>query len=242
MAELINQFCEPLAMLAQRERSEGQGAIATLRAFIAAGSFASGDRLPSEREMIGTLGMSRSTLRKALDALEREGAIWRHVGKGTFVADHGDGNGIGVLAALSHQMTPIRMIQARLCIEPSLAREAAIHASREAIIRIKLARDAAWAATNWADYEAQDDLFHRAVAESSDNILLLSLFDQLNYVRRAVAGSAVVRGSAIPPRDHSSFVEHEQIVTAIEARDPEAAQKAMRQHIGAVSTRLFGEG
>jgi len=35
---------------------------ATGLAFIAAGSYASGDRLPSEREMIGTLGMSRSTL------------------------------------------------------------------------------------------------------------------------------------------------------------------------------------
>ncbi len=42
-------------------------------------------------------------------------------------------------------------------------------------------------ASSWAEYEVQDDLFHRAIAEASDNILLLSLFDQLNQVRRAVA-------------------------------------------------------
>lgn len=241
MTNLINQLAEPLATLAQREPSERQGAIATLRAFIDAGSYVPGDRLPPERELIGELGMSRSTLRKALDALERDGAIWRHVGKGTFVAAHGAAQATGAVAALSQQMTPVRMIQARLCIEPSLAREAAIHASREAITRIKLAKDAARAATNWADYEAQDDLFHRSVAEASDNILLLTLFDHLNRVRRAVAGDTVVRGSARPPREHSSFVEHDRIAEAIATRDPDGAQKAMRKHIGSVSDRLFGE-
>lgn len=241
MSSLIAQFSEPLATIAQRRPSEQTDAIATLRAFIAAGSYAPGDRLPPEREMISAVGMSRATLRKALDALERDGAIWRRVGKGTFLASHGDGKGYGVIAELSQQMTPLRMIQARLCIEPALAREAAMHASRDAITRIKLSKDAAKAASNWADYESQDDLFHRAVAESSDNMLLLLLFDQLNHVRRAVAGSTVVRGSARPSPEHSSFAEHERITIAIEARDPGAAQKAMRNHIGSVSERLFGE-
>ncbi|MDA9865111.1 GntR family transcriptional regulator, partial [bacterium] len=94
MTQLIDQFSEPLITLAQRETSEGQDAIAVLRAFIETGSYGPGDRLPSEREMIATLGMRRITLRKALDALEREGAIWRHVGKGTFVAEPSDGNGL----------------------------------------------------------------------------------------------------------------------------------------------------
>ncbi len=222
--------------MAERDR-----AIAALRLYIAERSFAPGDRLPPERKLTGDLGMSRTALRKALDVLEREGAIWRHVGKGTFLAADSADPGAGTIAALSQQLTPVRMVQARLCVEPALAREAAIHASHEAIIRLKLAKDRAAEASTWADYEAQDDLFHRAIAEASDNILLLSLFDRLNQVRRAVVGDNVVRGSKRPPREHSSFAEHDRIARAISARDPAAAQDAMRQHIGSVSVRLFGD-
>lgn len=241
MEELVNQFSEAVIASVRREPSGRTNDIAALRAFIEVGGYTSGDRLPPERELIVKLGMSRSTLRKALDAMERDGAIWRHVGKGTFVANYGSSGGESVVAQLSRQMTPVRMVQARLCIEPSLAREAAIHASRSAIARINHAKDAAKAATTWTDYEAQDDLFHRAVAEASDNILLLTLFDNLNAVRRAVSGGAVVRGSTRPLADHKSFAEHDRIAAAIETRDPHVAQATMRSHIGSVSDRLFGE-
>jgi DNA-binding GntR family transcriptional regulator len=59
--------------------------VSELRSFIAEGNYAPNDRLPAERELISRLGVTRATLRKGLDALERDGAIWRHVGKGTFV-------------------------------------------------------------------------------------------------------------------------------------------------------------
>lgn len=241
MDNLVNQFSETMISNTRREPSGRLNDIAALQAFIEAGDYASGDRLPAERELIVELGISRSALRKALDSMERDGAIWRHVGKGTFVAGNNGQAGAGAVAQLSRQMTPVRMVQARLCIEPSLAWEAAIHASRSAITRINHAKDAAKAAATWADYEAQDDLFHRAVAEASDNILLLTLFDNLNAVRRAVAGDAVVRRSVRPHEDHKSFAEHDRIAAAIETRDSNAALAAMRSHIGSVSDRLFGE-
>lgn len=228
-------------MLNRVEPSEREAAVAALKGFLSAGEYSPGDRIPPERELIGRLGMSRTLLRRALDSLEREGMIWRHVGKGTFLsngADHGDA---GELAVLTRQLTPVRMVRARLCIEPAIAREAAINASREAVTRIRLAMERARAATSWSDYESHDDRFHRAVAEASDNILLLSLFDQLNQARRAIALANVVRESQRPPESHSSFPEHERITLAIEARDPAAAHEAMRQHIGSVSARLFGE-
>lgn len=236
MNKLIDQFSGP-----RNETAETQQATRRLQEFIEGGSYEDGDRLPSEREMISTLGIRRNTLRKALDTLERRGVIWRHVGKGTFLANR-DGTGdLGLIEVLSQNITPVRMVQARLCIEPALAREAAIHASRDAIARIRQTRDAAKAARDWADYETRDDLFHRSVAQSSDNALLLLLFDQLNHVRRAVADTAVVRGTTRPPETHSSFAEHDRIVEAIAARDPKAAQNAMRAHIGSVSDRLFGD-
>lgn len=228
-------------MLVGPEPSKREDAIARVRALISAGNYAPGDRLPPERALIDRLGMTRTTLRSALDALEREGAIWRHVGKGTFVADHDGAGAMGSIADLGRQLTPVRIMRARLCIEPAIAREAAMNASGEAIIRLKLAKDRASVASNWADYEKQDDLFHRAIAEAADNILLLALFDQLNQVRRAVAWGTVVRTSERPPKEHSSFAEHGRIAAAIEARDPAAAHDAMRRHIRSVSARLFEE-
>jgi DNA-binding FadR family transcriptional regulator len=216
-------------------------AVAQVRSLITAGSFAPGDRLPPERGLIHRLGMSRAKLRRALDVLEREGTIWRHVGKGTFVAKHARPGPQDDLGTLSAQLSPIRMMQARTCFESAIAREAAVNASAEAIIRMKLAMDRAEAASSWSDYETQDDLFHRSIAEAADNKLLLALFDKLNRVRRSVTWKNVVRSTQRPPPDHSSFAEHRRIASAIEQRNPAAAQDAMRDHIGSVSHRLFEE-
>ena len=187
------------------------------------------------------LGMTRTTLRKALDSLEHEGRIWRHVGKGTFIASQTGSERPARLAELSTKVSPVHMMRARLSLEPAIAREAAINASDSAVKKIFDARDRAIEAQDWDAYEAQDDVFHRTIAEATDNVLLLELFEQLNQVRRAVAWNSVVRHSQRPPRDHSSFSEHERIASAIAARNPVEAHAAMREHLGSVSARLFGE-
>lgn len=215
--------------------------VTRLRSYILEGGFGSGGKLPPERQLTDELGLSRSTIRKALDVLQRDGLIWRHVGKGTFVSEDPAKKSSSATVQLGRQLTPFRMIRARLAIEPAIAREAAVNASGETLMRMQQAIDRAKAATTWNEYEVQDDLFHRTVAEASDNLLLLSLFDQLNEVRRAVAWGVVSRESAHPSPDHSSFAEHDQIAAAIAGRDPHAAYEAMRKHIGSVARRLFGE-
>lgn len=216
--------------------------VARLRSYIIDGGYAQGGKLPPERQLTDELGMSRATLRKALDALERDGVIWRHVGKGTFVSDGMPPRpNMGPLVELGRQLTPFRMMRARLAIEPAIAREAAVNASGETLQKMQRAIERAKAATTWKEYEAQDDIFHRSVAEASDNLLLLALFDQLNEVRRAVAWGSVTRESPRPSPDHSSFAEHDAIAAAIAARDGGAAYDAMRRHLGSVARRLFGE-
>lgn len=215
--------------------------VARLRGYIADKGYERGGRLPPERHLTDELGISRATLRKALDALERDGVIWRHVGKGTFVSDGEAGRPDSPTSELGRQITPFRMMRARMAIEPAIAREAAVNASRETLARMTRAIDRSKAATTWKEYESQDDAFHRAVAEASDNLLLLSLFDQLNEVRRAVAWGSVTRQTAHPAADHSSFAEHDAIAEAIANRDPGAAYEAMRRHLRSVSQRLFGE-
>ncbi len=231
-------------MLADSDALEADHPVPRLRKLIADGGYAPGSRLPAERELTNELGVTRSTLRKALDRLEREGAIWRHVGKGTFVAANGGGSvpAVGSLTEIGRQMTPVRMMRARMVIEPAICREAAINASDHAMMEMNLAMDRAHSATNWHDYETQDDHFHRAIAEASDNLLLLALFDQLNQVRRAVAWGSVIRRSEKPAADHLSFREHEAIAAAISKRDPHASFEAMRNHLRSVTERLFGEG
>jgi len=202
-----------------------------------------GQQLPPERVLTQKLGITRNLLRKALDALEREGRIWRHVGKGTFVAateadlEHMMDSPV----TLGKQLTPVKMMRARLAIEPAIAREAAMNASGEALSRMYYAMEQTHSASDWNLYEKQDDEFHRAIAEASDNLLLLALFDQLHLVHRAVAWGSVIRQTAKPTRNHSSFIEHEAIASAISQRNPSAAHEAMRKHLRSVSGRLFEE-
>jgi DNA-binding FadR family transcriptional regulator len=216
-------------------------ALQQLRDFIATGGYAPGDRLPAERQLISALGVTRNALRKGLDTLEREGVIWRHVGKGTFITTPQTLANVPGIAELSHQVTPIQMMRARLSLEPAIAREAAINASGDSMNRLIAARDRAASATTWDNYEADDDAFHRTLAEATGNILLVSLFDYLNQVRRAVAWRQVIRATDCPPANHSSFQEHNEIVHAVEQRDPLAAHAAMQQHLNSVSKRLFGD-
>ena len=108
-------------------------------------------------------------------------------------------------------------------------------------MRIQSALERGRASASWAEYERQDDQFHRAIAESADNALLLVLFDGLNRVRREISLGTVTRETARPPADHPSFAQHEEVATAIEAREPEAASVAMRRHLHSVASRLFEE-
>ena len=218
-----------------------EAAVKQLRELIASETYAPGDRLPPERELIVKLGLTRATLRKALETLEDEGRIWRHVGKGTFISSEAEASPVGALQELARQITPIKMMRARIAIEPAITREAAINASSHALARINDARMKAVNAPTWDEYEEFDDLMHHQIALATDNMLLISLFDQLNQVRRAVAWGSVVRASIRPPEDHPSFAEHDRIAEAIEARDPNAAQEVMRKHLASVASRLFGE-
>ena len=213
-----------------------------LLSFIAERALGPGDRLPSERALQNELNLSRSALRHALQELEDQGKIWRHVGKGTFLSDPAQAQPIGdTPLSLSRRTTPVKMMAARLAIEPSIAREAAMNASGEALDRIAAAEAATHDAGDWDSYEAADDDFHRAISEASDNIPLVAIFDRLNSIRRSVTWGAVHRQTPKPTPDHGSFAEHTAIAKAIADHDPDAAQALMRAHLKAVSHRLFGD-
>lgn len=215
-------------------------ALAQLRAFIADRALQPGDRLPAERELCSSLGLRRSELRKALDTLEREDVLWRHVGKGTFLTERSGQSSQGDFGRLSQQVSPADVMRARAALEPALARETALHASAMAISRLHINTERARKAATWREYEALDNDFHRLIAEAAGSTTLLALFDQLNTLRRMISWGRVERTGARPPQDHASFDQHERIAEAIATRDPHAAQIAMRVHLRSVEQRLFG--
>ena len=209
-----------------------------LRAYILDRGLKRGDRLPAERLLGPELGLRRFELRKALEILVSEGILWRHVGKGTFVAAQLDQSGQNDLSALAKRISPADVMRARAALEPAIARDAALHASAATIASLRLTAERSRVASTWREYEALDNDFHRQIAQASGSIALIALFDQLNTLRRMVAWGRLMRSGTRPPESHSSFAEHDRIIDAVAARDPDSAQSAMRAHLRSVEDRL----
>jgi len=208
-----------------------------LRAWMSRNDLEDEMKLPSERVLCDELGVTRGDLRKALAVLEREGVIWRHVGKGTFIGAKPLDQMLS-LSRIEHETNPGEVMRARLLIEPILAREAARNATRQDVADIETLMHQARAAETWRQYEALDTAFHRAIARAGDNSLMLAIYDTLNTVRRSVVWGRLRVVPDRPPTDHHSFAEHEAIVAAIKTRDITAAGAAMFTHIQTVASQL----
>lgn len=197
-------------------------------------------RLPSERALGAQLGIGRSELRKALATLERQGCLKRHVGKGTFLVSQPRRNGSN-LADIAHRTSPLEAMQARLVVEPEIARLTALAASPAQLAELRQLSVQIRQAKTWGEYESLDWRFHNMIAEACGNGLLVEIQYLVNAVRQDVVWSHLTRGGIGPPADYRSFVEHDAIVDAISRRDRRAAAEAMRQHLNSTSTMLSGE-
>ena len=217
---------------------ETQGVLTQLRAYLAHEGRLAGARLPPERQLAEDLGVSRGTLRRALADLEAEGLIWRHVGRGTFVGNR-PVDTVQDLTEVARRTNPAGVMEARLALEPELARLAAIHATPADLDELAECVRESRVAGDWRTYEYWDNRLHRAVAQATANIVLLALFDGLNTIRRTVTWGRLRRFSAKPDAGHHSFAEHDRLVHAIGERDSLAAAEAMRQHLRSVRDHLL---
>jgi len=112
-----------------------RGITAQIKKAIRSGLLLDGDQLPPERELSETYSASRSTIRKALDELERSGMVQRKVGSGTFVRYSGP-DSIDVENVID-QISPIQLIDARIGFERQMARLAIAHATARDIDRLE---------------------------------------------------------------------------------------------------------
>jgi DNA-binding FadR family transcriptional regulator len=208
-----------------------------LKEYMQRGGFAHNDRLPPERELVTTFGVTRSELRKALARIEADGLIWRHVGRGTFIGARPVHN-LEDVAFLGQLASPAQLLEARLAVEPELARLATLHGMRSDFDHIRECSFRARTAPDWRSYEAWDNKFHLAVASATRNKLLFHLFETLNVVRRSIVWRQA-RTTTRPAADHFSFDQHDAIASAIEAQDPAGAARAMQDHLRSVRERVL---
>lgn len=194
-------------------------------------------RLPSERQLCKLLRIGRTSLRSGLDELERDGRIWRHVGKGTFVG--GRPQSVQSCAeALGASTTLNELLEARRLIEPQVAHLAALRAEAADLEVMHHYETNAARAGDWAEWDRWDELFHRALAEASGNGLLISTVDQILRAKKRTRWT-ITRAKVFDPdlRDRYSS-EHLAVTAAVAAHDPGAAEQAMLRHIAGISRSI----
>jgi DNA-binding FadR family transcriptional regulator len=208
-----------------------------LQGMIERGTFGADGRLPTERELSDREGVSRRTVRRALEALEAEGLIWRKQGKGTFAGVAPDPTQ-ALAAEIVGETNFIEVMEARLCIEPTLAAMAARRARPEDVSRMRdLARRTA-EATDPDSMELWDGALHRLIARTAENRPLLTAFAMLDEIRANDAWRGLRARARSVETLRANHAAHEAIITAIAAADADAARGAMQAHLATLADNL----
>lgn len=194
-------------------------------------------RLPSEARLVEELGISRARLRGLLKTLEKEGLIWRHVGKGTFI---GERPLTTELASMPEVLTPPEAFEARLVIEPQIAAMAARRATPGQIEEMRECLDRMQDLDDFDQWAIWDERLHRLVAKAAGNKLLLAVYDTIRESSPSGMRNIINRVFSSTTRNESN-VEHQRYIEAIASHDPASAESAMRAHLQAVRQIMFGD-
>jgi GntR family transcriptional repressor for pyruvate dehydrogenase complex len=210
---------------------------ATLSEEIESGRLAEGDRLPTEVELVKQLGVSRTVVREALSRLRNAGLIEPRQGIGVFVLPRRtrplD------LDAADTKAKVLQIVEVRRAMEGEAASLAATRATPQDLARMRQALDTIDSAVAAGGDGVDEDLtFHRSIAESTGNAVMVSTVRYLGDVSRS--GIRVTRANEARRNDFIEAVrdEHHAILAAIEAGDPEAARAAARRHMKHAAGRL----
>lgn len=186
-----------------------------LRAMIVDGRLQPGARI-GQAELADALGISRGSVREALRRLAGDGLVAFEVNRGFFVAN------VGLEGVLER-------LEARLVIEPEVARLAAERRDDEDLKALRRAVTAERAARTAAAAHDASRAFHAALVAATRNDALARIFDSLwiaDVGRRLLASRR-----SQPDWQESDVAEHAELLEAIEARDGGRAESLMRAHV-----------
>ncbi|MEW6358436.1 MAG: FadR/GntR family transcriptional regulator [Planctomycetota bacterium] len=209
--------------------------------YIANNGLRGGDRLPSERDLVEMVGVSRLPLREALSILKGLGIVEAHHGKGVFVRRLDASTIFGILSPLLRAQADIEMrdiVEVRRHLEASIAECAAAHRTDEnlAVLRERL-DDMRSNLMNLQTFIDHDMAFHLELARATRNpifhVFMASITDLLREVQSKYPDKREYR--------EASIRYHEKILAAVEKQDGAQARSVMETHIREVGDRIWQE-
>lgn len=204
-----------------------------LLGYVVAGQLRPGDRLPSERDLAERFGVSRPTVREAIRALAVLGILEPRHGGGVFVTALDAADLLGPLTFFL-SLTDVaveKLYQARRLIEGEICALAAVNISEAEITELSaLIDEQERARPNAERWRNLDSRFHRRLAEIAGNPFFTRSSQSMNILglefRKVASETERVLSASID--------DHKAIVAALEARDGEAARRAMAAHMDQV--------
>lgn len=211
-----------------------------IRELIDQGDFEAGTRLPPERDLAQQLGVSRPSLREALIALDVEGRVEVRSGSGAFVS--------AALPDLAPRRTaamgesPSQLMEARSVVEGEVVILACARVTDELLAQLRELLKGMQAAIGRRHGRVDlDRKFHLTLAEMTGNAVLSRLVEELFDERHSPISAKISSRFESARTWKAALKEHEEILNAVEARDPIAAQAAMRAHLKASARRWVGD-
>jgi GntR family transcriptional repressor for pyruvate dehydrogenase complex len=205
-------------------------AIERIKSLILSGELGPHDRLPTERELAEQLGISRPTIREAIRALIAMNILESRHGAGTYVSSLDPrelAEPIDFLLRVDEDSF-LSLFETRQVLETGLVRLAAVHATPEEIAELRRLMDSYRDTMDDPETCIHLDIeFHDCIAKAARNPILASLLSSVARLalesRRRTGRSAAVREATV--------IDHGTIIAAIEARDGDAAARAMHDHL-----------
>jgi GntR family transcriptional repressor for pyruvate dehydrogenase complex len=192
-----------------------------------------GDQLPSERELAEQFAVSRTAVREAVKALREKGLVEILAGRGTFITNGTTDkirNSLDLLMKFGATNGAANLVEVRGILEPEIAAIAAMRITDEYIAAMQDAVNIMEVATasNNSDAFVEADLdFHLALAEATQNPIIPALIDSvIDMLREQRKRTGNVSGGLARGQYH-----HKIILDAVIKRDPDAARRAMQNHL-----------
>lgn len=206
-------------------------AILRIKDMILSGELHPGDRLPPEKELSERLGLSRSSMREAIKALEVIRVLDVRQGDGTYVTSLDPKlllEALTFVVDLHDDKSVLELFAVRRILEPAAASLAAGARSDSVIAALRNQLDSIASSTDVEELVAHDLKFHSTIVEAAGNAYLTTLVESLSGpTTRARIWRGLTQSSAIS----RTISEHAAIVDAIDAGDAKLAESLTAAHI-----------